>query len=88
MKQVFSHTGQETAQNCDPRGKGNRGSDQYEHLDCELGVRSWILVQEEHDGTLSERERSECGETEVVGICEAELWKGESYLVKEIQKYG
>lgn len=51
-----------------------------------LEVLSWILVQEEHDGILSERERSESGETEVVGICEAQHCKGESYLVKEIPK--
>lgn len=51
-----------------------------------LEVLSWILVQEEHDGILSERETSESGETEVVGICEAEHCKGESYLVKEIPK--
>lgn len=43
-------------------------------------------MQEEHDGILSERERSESGETEVVGICEAQHCKGESYLVKEIPK--
>ena len=53
-----------------------------------LEVLSCVLVQEEHDGILSERERSESGEAEVVGICDAEHWKGESFLVKEIPKYG
>lgn len=81
---MFSHNGQD----CDPRGKGNRGSDQYEHWTLSLEVLSCILVQEEHDGILSERERSESGDAEVVGICDAEHWKGESYLVKEIPKYG
>lgn len=53
-----------------------------------LEVLSCVLVQEEHDGILSERERSESGEAEVVGICDAEHWKGEHFLVKEIPKYG
>ena len=53
-----------------------------------LEVLSCVLVQEEHDGILSERERSESGEAEVVGICDAEHWKGERFLVKEIPKYG